>query len=76
MMKGHTFVTGEPPAFADVTISPRYLFLRIFLGKDIPEWKDLLIWHGNVDMNVRAHGYLWTAPRSSNYTEVMEDTTQ
>ncbi len=45
MTKGDTFVTGEIPTFADFVISACMLFLRIFLGEDSPEWKELSSWH-------------------------------
>ncbi|PBK91959.1 hypothetical protein ARMGADRAFT_1013718 [Armillaria gallica] len=45
MTKGDTFVTGETPTFADFVMSAWILFLRISLGEDSPEWKELSSWH-------------------------------
>ncbi|KAK0433097.1 hypothetical protein EV421DRAFT_2023668 [Armillaria borealis] len=45
MTKGHTFVMGETPTFADFTMSAWLFFLRICLGEDSPEWKELSSWH-------------------------------
>ncbi|KAK0457222.1 uncharacterized protein EV420DRAFT_1629886 [Desarmillaria tabescens] len=46
MTAGDTFVMGETPTFADVTMCAWILFLRIVFGEDSPEWKDLSSWHG------------------------------
>ncbi|KAK0481195.1 glutathione S-transferase [Armillaria luteobubalina] len=45
MTKEQTFVMGETPTFADFTVSAWIFYLRICLGEDSHEWKELSTWH-------------------------------
>ncbi|KAK0482764.1 hypothetical protein IW261DRAFT_1550505 [Armillaria novae-zelandiae] len=46
MTKGQIFVMGlETPTFADFVMCAWISFLRIALGEDSPEWKELSSWH-------------------------------
>ncbi|KAI0768784.1 hypothetical protein BD413DRAFT_605226 [Trametes elegans] len=40
------FFLGERIAYADVTVAAWLLWLRILLGEDSPEWKELVTWDG------------------------------